>query len=251
MLRDLKPTDRINGFDVRPGHYTINGATPVRGGVNFTVSSFYATSVTLLLFKTRAKEPYARIPFPDSFRVGKTYSMIVFGLEIDKFEYAYAIDGPYDKDKGLIFDKTKYVLDPYAKAVTGQSNWGEKQDDSCVYKARVVFNDYDWGNFSMPSHPLEELIIYELHVRGFTKDKSSGLKIPEPMPESEKKFRISKSLALMLLNLCRYLNLTRWVLIANSTVNSCMTIGATTQPVFLRPTQATKRTMSTTVRARS
>ena len=178
MLRDLKPTDRINGFDVRPGHYTINGATPVRGGVNFTVSSFYATSVTLLLFKTRAKEPYARIPFPDSFRVGKTYSMIVFGLEIDKFEYAYAIDGPYDKDKGLIFDKTKYVLDPYAKAVTGQSNWGEKQDDSCVYKARVVFNDYDWGNFSMPSHPLEELIIYELHVRGFTKDKSSGVENP-------------------------------------------------------------------------
>ena len=84
MLRNLKPTDNICGFDVRPGHYEFDGAMPVRGGVNFTVSSFYATSITLLLFKERAKEPFARIPFPESYRIGNTYSMIVFGLEIDK-----------------------------------------------------------------------------------------------------------------------------------------------------------------------
>ena len=50
MLRDLKPMDNILGFDVRPGYYDMDGATPVRGGVNFTISSFYATSCTLLLF---------------------------------------------------------------------------------------------------------------------------------------------------------------------------------------------------------
>ena len=94
MLRDLKPTDTISGFHVRPGHYDVDGATTVRGGVNFTISSFGATSCTLLLFYPGARVPYARIPFPDSFRVGNTYSMIVFGLEIDKFEYAYSIDGP-------------------------------------------------------------------------------------------------------------------------------------------------------------
>ncbi len=178
MLRDLKPTDNICGFDVRPGYYEIDGATAVKGGVNFTISSFYAKSISLLLFENQAKTPYAKIPIPDSFRIGNTYSIIVFGLEIDKFEYAYSIDGPYDPKKGLLFDKNKYVLDPYAKAVTGQSDWGEKQDNKCVYKARVVLNDYDWGNFSTQKHPLEELIIYELHVRGFTKDKSSGVNNP-------------------------------------------------------------------------
>lgn len=176
MLRDLKPTDRVCGFDVRPGHYLVNGATPVRGGVNFTITSFSATSCTLLLFKPLEKEPYARIPFPESYKIGKTYSMIVFGLEINEFEYAYSLDGPYDESKGLLFDKDRYVLDPYAKAVTGQSGWGNKQESECTYKARVVSNDYDWGNFKKKNLPLEELIIYEIHVRGFTQDKSSGVK---------------------------------------------------------------------------
>ena len=175
MLRDLKPTDIICGYNVRPGYYDMEGATPVRGGVNFTISSVYATSCTLLLFAPEARTPYVRLPFPDSYRIGNTYSMIVFGLEIDKFEYAYSIDGPHDPKKGLIFDKTKYILDPYAKAVTGQSAWGKSQPDQCVYKARVVFNDYDWGNFKTKPIPLEELIIYELHVRGFTQDESSGV----------------------------------------------------------------------------
>ncbi|MBQ1638499.1 MAG: glycogen debranching enzyme, partial [Ruminococcus sp.] len=175
MLRDLKPTDIICGYNVRPGYYDLEGASAVRGGVNFTISSVYATSCTLLLFAPGARTPYVRLPFPDSYRIGNTYSMIVFGLEIDKFEYAYSIDGPYDPKKGLVFDKTKYILDPYAKAVTGQSGWGKPQQDQCVYKARVVFEDYDWGNFKTPPIPFEELIIYELHVRGFTMDESSGV----------------------------------------------------------------------------
>ena len=88
MLRDLIPTDNINGFDVRPGYYDLNGATPVRGGICFTVSSVYASSCTLLLFKPEKRRPYAQIPFPDSYKIGSTYSMIVFGLEAEKFEYA-------------------------------------------------------------------------------------------------------------------------------------------------------------------
>lgn len=176
MIRELKPTDIVSGFEVRPGYFLTNGATPVHGGVNFTIHSIYATSCTLLLFKPGAKEPYARLRFPDSYKIGNTYSMIVFNLDVTDFEYAYSFDGPYDESKGLIFDKNKYVLDPYAKAVTGQSNWGERQDDSCVYKARVVSSNYDWGNSTKPALPFEELIIYETHVRGFTQDKSSGVK---------------------------------------------------------------------------
>ena len=225
MLRDLKPTDTISGFHVRPGHYDVDGATTVRGGVNFTISSFGATSCTLLLFYPGARVPYARIPFPDSFRVGNTYSMIVFGLEIDKFEYAYSIDGPYETKKGLIFDKSKYILDPYAKAVTGQSGWGVRQPDQCVYKARVVFNDYDWGNFKAPSIPMEELIIYELHVRGFTQDESSGVKHRgtfEGIREAPT---------------------------AISTTNSSTITGATIPSVSLRPTPAMNPTTAITARA--
>lgn len=176
MLRDLNPTDKVCGFEIRPGYYLVNGATPVRGGVNFTISSCSATSCTLLLFKVHENTPYAKIPFPESYKIGNTYSMIVFGLEINEFEYAYSFDGPYDESKGLIFDKNKCILDPYAKAVTGQSDWGIKLSNDSSYKARVVFNDYDWGNFKKKKHRFEDLIIYEMHVRGFTQDKSSGVK---------------------------------------------------------------------------
>lgn len=176
MIKELKPTDEVSGYKVRPGYFMANGTAPVRGGVSFTVHSVYAKSCTLLLFKPEARVPYAQLRFPDSCKIGNTYSMIVFGLEINEFEYAYSFDGPYDESRGLIFDKNKFVLDPYARAVTGQSEWGECQADSCVYKARVVEFEYDWGNSKSPALPFEELIIYEMHVRGFTKDETSKVK---------------------------------------------------------------------------
>ncbi len=104
--------------------------------------------------------------------------MIVFKLNIEEFEYAYRVDGPYDPKKGLIFDKTKYLLDPYAKAVTGQSQWGDSSNGERHYKARVVKDDFDWGTAKQPLLPMEDLVIYELHVRGFTKDSSSGVLHP-------------------------------------------------------------------------
>ena len=109
MVRDLKPTDKVCGFDVRPGYFLVNGATPVRGGINFTIDSVYATSCTLLLFKPAENEPYARLKFPESCKIGNTYSMIVFDLDIDEFEYAYSFDGPNDEKRGLLFDKDKYI----------------------------------------------------------------------------------------------------------------------------------------------
>lgn len=165
--------DKIEGFEVRPGFYEINGATAIPGGVNFTIHLHQATSCELLLFHRMQEEPYAVIKFPEHYRIGNVYSMIVFKLNIEEFEYAYRIDGPYDPEKGIIFDKTKYLLDPYARAVTGQSVWGEKIGK--WYKARVVKNDFDWENCKQPLIPMEDLIIYEMHVRGFTKDASSGV----------------------------------------------------------------------------
>ena len=84
----LVPMDRIAGFDVRPGFYEINGATAIPGGVNFTVYSHGATSIELLLFHRMEETPFAVIPFPKHYRIGNVYSMIVFKLNIEEFEYA-------------------------------------------------------------------------------------------------------------------------------------------------------------------
>ena len=73
-----------------------------------------------------AEQPYAVLPFPENYKIGDVYSMIVFGLNVEEFEYAYRLDGPYDPGKGLLFDRNHILLDPYAKAVTGQSTWGKK-----------------------------------------------------------------------------------------------------------------------------
>ncbi len=164
----LVPFDNIAGYDVRPGFYDINGATAIPGGVNFTVHSNNATSCELLLFHRREDVPYAILKFPDNYRIGNVYSMIVFQLNIEEFEYAYRIDGPFDPENGLIFNPKKNLLDPYAKAVTGQSIWGIKTTQSDFYKARVVKDDFDWGDYVYHPMPIEDLIIYELHVRGFS-----------------------------------------------------------------------------------
>ena len=100
--------------------------------------------------------------------------MIVYGLNIEDFEYAYRVDGPYNPEKGLLFDKTKVLLDPYAKAVAGQRIWGTHWEHT--YHARVVEDTFDWGDMPQSNRELCDLIIYELHIRGYTKDKSSGLK---------------------------------------------------------------------------
>ena len=172
----LVPLNYIDGFAVRPGFYEINGATAIPGGVNFTVHSHGAASIELLLFHREASEPYAVLPFPQHYRIGNVYSMIVFKLNIEEFEYAYRVDGPYEPEKGKIFDKSKYLLDPYAKAVTGQSKWGYTAPRGQHYKARVVKDDFDWGDMKPPLIPMEDLIIYELHVRGFTMDSSSAVR---------------------------------------------------------------------------
>ena len=174
----MEPMDKIAGFEVRPGLYELNGAVAIPVGVNFTIHSLGATSCELLLFRLMEDEPYAVLKFPEHYRIGNVYSMIVFGLHITEFEYAYRLDGPYDPPKGLLFNKNNILLDIYAKAVTGQSVWGTKNKSGSFYKARVVQDNFDWGAELNPLIPMEDLIIYEMHVRGFTRHSSSGVTYP-------------------------------------------------------------------------
>ncbi len=163
----------ISGFQVRPGMFDTNGAMQIPGGVNFTIHTHYGTSCELLLFHREEEEPYAILPFPEAYKIGDVYSMIVFGLDIEDFEYAYRIDGPYDPKSGHVFDRKKILLDPYARAVSGLRNWGERKYGD--YRARVTNDTFDWGDMPQSNRELSDLIIYELHVRGFTQHPSSGV----------------------------------------------------------------------------
>lgn len=176
----LLPLDVVEGFKIRPGFFRMYGACVASNGVSFTINSHGATRCTLLLFKPQAPKPYARIPFPDSYRIGDTYSMLVFDIKPDEFEYAFSFDGPYEPAKGLLFNEENVLLDPYSRAVTGQRKWGEKPEGGkdFEYKARVVKSSFDWGNIKQLEQPFEDLVIYETHVRGYTKDKSSGVSAP-------------------------------------------------------------------------
>lgn len=170
---ESSPMAEIAGFPVRPGIYDLNGATPLQNGVNFTIHTCGGTSCELLLFHRAQEEPFAVLPFPEAYKIGDVYSMIVYGLNIDEFEYAYRVDGPYCPEKGLLFDKNKILLDPYAKAVAGQRTWGIRWGHT--YHARVVKDRFDWGDMPQSKKELCDLIIYELHVRDFTHHPSSGV----------------------------------------------------------------------------
>ncbi len=168
-----KAVKNIAGYDVRPGLFDVNGARITNKGINFTIHTHFGTSVELLLFHPGEDEPYAILPFPEAYRIGDVYSMIVFGLNHEDFEYAYRVDGPYNPQKGHLFNKNNILLDPYARYVSGQEIWGKRKTQS--YRARVVRDVFDWGDMPQSSKALSELIIYELHIRGFTQHPSSNV----------------------------------------------------------------------------
>lgn len=195
---DLHPTVtpmlEIAGYKVRPGMFDMNGALALSVGVNFTVHTHHGTYCELLLFHRGEEEPYAVIPFPDAYKIGDVYSMIVFDLNIEEFEYAFRVDGPHAPENGHIFNKNTVLLDPYARAVAGQRIWGEHKSDS--YHARVVKDIFDWGDMPQSRRNLCDLVIYELHVRGFTRHASSGVEHPGTFAGLQEKIPYLKSLGI-------------------------------------------------------
>lgn len=188
------PMGEIAGFSVRPGLFDVNGAMALPNGVNFTIHTHNGTSCELLLFERDQEEPFAVLPFPKSYKIGDVYSMIVFDLDIETFEYAYRIDGPYSPEEGMIFDRRNVLLDPYAVAVTGQDSWGSKKKKN--YHAKVIRDIFDWGDMPQSSKEMCDLIIYELHVRGFTRHHTSGVANPGTFDGLKEKIPYLKELGI-------------------------------------------------------
>ncbi|TDX58996.1 glycogen debranching protein GlgX [Orenia marismortui] len=181
MLRvDTYPTHEYEGIKIRRGKALPFGATIVPGGVNFSIFSKHATSCELVLFKKHEQEPYAIIPFPDEFRIGNVFTMMVFDINHEDIEYGYRMDGPYKPKEGHRFNENKILLDPYAKAIAGREEWGEEPDwdKEVQYRSRIVLDDFDWQGDKSLERDIKDLIIYEAHVRGFTRHSSSNVKYP-------------------------------------------------------------------------
>ena len=177
---DMIPTHECRGLQYRMGFVLPFGATLLENGIHFSVFSREATGCTLVLYHHGQREPFAEIPFPEEFRVGNVYSMIVFGLNHETLEYGYRFDGPWDPEHGLRFDRNRVLLDPYAHSVSGRSVWGREPDftDPFPYRGQVIPEDYNWAGENRRRHHPRDLVIYEAHVRSFTAHPSSGVRFP-------------------------------------------------------------------------
>ncbi|MGK7893861.1 MAG: glycogen debranching protein GlgX [Xenococcus sp. (in: cyanobacteria)] len=195
---DIHPTRKYQQFKLRRGKPFPFGATLVPGGINFSIYSRHATSCTLVLFKKYADQPMAEIPFPEEFRIGNVYSMVVFDLDYENLEYGYRFEGANNFAEGHWFDPSKVLLDPYAKILGGRDVWGVTPDWDNIYqhRARIAFDDFDWEDDRPLEIPPEDLIIYEMHVRSFTKHPSSGVKHPGTFAGIKEKIPYLKELGI-------------------------------------------------------
>ncbi|MBB5954348.1 glycogen operon protein [Saccharothrix tamanrassetensis] len=177
---DAYPTHWIAGLSVRSGRLMPFGATEVPGGVNFSVYSNNATAMTLVLFRRGERGPFAELPFPAEFRIGGVYAMTVFGIDPETTQYGYRADGPFRPEEGHRFDATRILVDPYAKVLNGQEIWGVPVDRDQEFPRRsgIAPDDFDWEGDRPLGLPEEDLVVYEAHVRGFTRHPSAAVGAP-------------------------------------------------------------------------
>lgn len=199
---DVYPTHFHDSYALRPGPPLPFGASLVAGGVNFSVFSRHATACSLVLFQSDG-DILAEIPFLDEFRVGDVFAMTVFDLDPEECEYGFRLEGPFDPAKGLRFERSKILLDPMAHCITGRDVWGRGAEDQrgTVYRSRLIPEDFDWEG-DQPLHlPFEDLVIYEAHVRGFTRSPSAGVTYPGTFAAIREKVAYLKELGINCLEL--------------------------------------------------
>jgi isoamylase len=167
------------------GHSSPLGASVTASGVNFSVFSRSAAAVELLLFDCEDNTQPARVvPIdPVTNRTYHYWHVFVPGLKPGQL-YGYRIDGPSDPAKGMRFDPTKVLLDPYGRGVVVPKSYSRaaarsKGDNARTSMKSVVVDPdaYDWEGDTPLCRPASRTIIYEMHVRGFTRHSSSG--VPE------------------------------------------------------------------------
>ncbi len=180
---DLAATNHTHehgDYKLRYGHPIPFGVSLVPGGINFSIFSAHATDGTLVLFEKGAPEPFVEIPFPPEFRIGHVWAMIVYDLDETRIEYGYRLGGPFDRKLGHRFDRSAILIDPFARAIGGREVWMRRSnpDGPSPLRAQICDEDFDWDHDRPLRVPATDLVIYEMHVRGFTRHDSAGVKNP-------------------------------------------------------------------------
>jgi len=175
--------DRGAISEVQAGASAPLGASVTADGVNFSVFSKRATGIDLLLFEHVDDEKPASVIHVHlaSNRTYHYWHVFVPALKAGQI-YGYRVYGPFEPSKGFRFDATKVLLDPYGRAVVVPARYNraaahEKGDNAATAMKSVVVDPslYDWESDRPLHRSSSQTIVYEMHVRGFTKDPSSGL----------------------------------------------------------------------------
>jgi isoamylase len=182
MATELPERRAARPMAVSPGSHDRLGATMTGDGVTFCVYARRATAIDLMLYGGVDDMVPTRLIHldPSTNRTGDYWHVQVRGIEPGQL-YAFAADGPWEPDKGLRFDATRLLLDPYGRAVATPDGYrrigpGDRADDSPGMKSVVVdTGGYDWEGDRPLGHSWRETIVYEAHLAGFTADSSSGL----------------------------------------------------------------------------
>ncbi len=167
-------------FDISPGSPMQLGATIMPRGINFAVFSRHAENLWLVLFTpTGARIGEIELD-PIHNKTGDIWHIMLHSRQHD-LQYCFRANGPHDpKGSGLFFDNKALLLDPYARALAGGEKWNgpEKKQAGFNRRCLIVENDFDWDDDRPLQIPLQDSIIYEMHVRGFTQHPSSNVKHP-------------------------------------------------------------------------
>ncbi len=184
--KDSKITQ--TSFSIDRGNALPLGSTLTKEGVNFSIFSEHATHVTLVLFTSGIDVPLAAFELsPATNKTGSVWHILIEGIDPVKIRYGYKMDMQPNPDPDIyLFDPDTILVDPYAKALSGASEWGvvytpdglEKPKGLSIRDRRSIIDDtsFDWGNDTQLCTPAGETIIYELHVRGYTTHSSSNIK---------------------------------------------------------------------------
>src|SRR5438105_672317 len=194
-MTSIEPSTR---HEIGLGRFHPLGATLEPDGVNFALYSRHATDVFLLLFDRDDGPPTDVIRLENRTRF--VFHAFVHGVRAGQ-RYGYRVRGPFDPARGHRFNEHKLLLDPYAKAVSGKPRNAENlllaydasnaardlsldtRDDAHVAPKAIVIDDrFAWDGDVPPQIPLEHLVIYEAHVKGFTAHPSSRARRPGHVP---------------------------------------------------------------------
>lgn len=160
-------------FNVQPGDTLTLGVTKVVKGVQFAVYLPDKKVCALKLYRIGRKLPAAVIPLKDEYKKGSVYFLTITGIRgydncdiaavlSEEYEYMYEADG-------------QEFVDPYAQIIHGREKWG-KRKGSDFLRAGICLEEFEWQDDVMPGRDFNEVIMYQLHVRGFTKHSSSKVK---------------------------------------------------------------------------